>query len=184
MKPGSEVSRPSRLASALRDLVQEAGAKLESLAKADVRAAPAPGKWSPAQVIGHLLDSAIINHQRFLRAALYGRMCFEGYDQDRWVQLQQVEGMPWADLLEAWRGINLVLARAVSGLPDEVLQRGVAEHNLHEIAWEVPPPGKPATLAFFIRDYMNHMRHHLRQIDPALAAPPFPQLGGSAFKSR
>ena len=28
----------------------------------------APGKWSPKEVIGHLIDSASVNHERFLRA--------------------------------------------------------------------------------------------------------------------
>ncbi|MGH7460381.1 MAG: hypothetical protein ACREMA_05050, partial [Longimicrobiales bacterium] len=28
----------------------------------------APGKWSPAQIIGHLIDSASNDHQRFVRA--------------------------------------------------------------------------------------------------------------------
>jgi len=34
------------------------------------------------------------------------------------------------------------------------------------------PPEEPASLQYFMRDYVNHLRHHLRQIDPRLAAAP------------
>ena len=29
----------------------------------------APGRWSPIEILGHLMDSASNNHQRFVRAA-------------------------------------------------------------------------------------------------------------------
>jgi len=34
------------------------------------------------------------------------------------------------------------------------------------------PSEEPATLEYFMRDYIGHLRHHLRQIDSALADPP------------
>ncbi|MEM6381002.1 MAG: DinB family protein, partial [Bacteroidota bacterium] len=40
---------------------------------------PAPGKWSPKQLIGHLIDSASNNHQRFVRANFKDDLCFPGY---------------------------------------------------------------------------------------------------------
>src|SRR6185369_15342018 len=48
----------------------------------DVASAPtAPEKWSRKQIIGHLIDSATNNHQRFVRVEPDG---FH-YDQDAWV---------------------------------------------------------------------------------------------------
>jgi len=38
------------------------------------------------------------------------------------------------------------------------------KHNLHEIAWQAVPQDRPTTLDYFIRDYFNHLQHHLRQI--------------------
>src|ERR1043165_9908871 len=35
---------------------------------------PAPGKWSKKEILGHLIDSAANNHQRFLRLQLSPRL--------------------------------------------------------------------------------------------------------------
>jgi hypothetical protein len=50
-------------------------------------------------------------------------------------------------------------------MPDEVRLRVRPRHKLHEIAWQTLPPGVPATLDYFMRDYVAHLHHHLRQID-------------------
>ena len=50
---------------------------------------PAPGKWSPKEVIGHLIDSAINNQGRFVRAQLDRNLNFPGYEQEGWVRLQR-----------------------------------------------------------------------------------------------
>ena len=39
------------------------------------------------------------------------------------------------------------------------------EHTLDRIAWETVPRDEPVTLAYFVRDYINHLAHHLRQVD-------------------
>ena len=49
----------------------------------------APGKWSPKEVIGHLVDSASNNHQRFVRAQFQEDLVFPGYQQDDWVSFQR-----------------------------------------------------------------------------------------------
>ena len=35
-----------------------------------------PGKWSPKQIVGHLIDSAVNNHARFVRAQLQDDLVF------------------------------------------------------------------------------------------------------------
>jgi hypothetical protein len=37
-------------------------------------------------------------------------------------------------------------------------------HNLDEIAWKTVPAQEPATLDYFMRDYVGHLKHHVRQI--------------------
>jgi hypothetical protein len=39
---------------------------------------PAPRKWSPREIVGHLVDSASNNHQRFVRARAQADLVFEG----------------------------------------------------------------------------------------------------------
>ena len=43
---------------------------------------PRPDKWSPREIVGHLIDSASNNHQRFVRAQFQDDLTFTGYDQD------------------------------------------------------------------------------------------------------
>ena len=49
------------------------------------------GGWSRKQVIGHLIDSASNNHQRFVRAMLANSLEFPGYDQAGNVRVQAVQ---------------------------------------------------------------------------------------------
>ena len=127
---------------------------------------PAPGKWSPKEIIGHLIDSAANNHQRFVRAQSQDDLIFPGYDQDTWVTVQRYLDAPWQDLVTLWRSYNLHIARLMAVTPDEVRLRERKRHNLHELAWQPVPADAPATLDYFMRDYVLHLHHHLRQIGP------------------
>ena len=128
------------------------------------RAHPAPGKWSPREVIGHLIDSASNNHQRFVRAQLQEDLVFPGYDQAEWVRLQRYEESPWPELVALWSGFNRHIARIMAAAPDEQLTRLRPRHNLDELAWVTVPADQPTTLEYFMRDYVGHLRHHLRQV--------------------
>jgi hypothetical protein len=39
-----------------------------------------------------------------------------------------------------------------------------ARHNLDQIAWKPVPRDRPATLLYFMDDYVGHLKHHLRQV--------------------
>ena len=125
---------------------------------------PAPGKWSPREIIGHLVDSASNNHGRFVRAALQNDLVFPGYEQDRWVALQDYQHATWEELLVLWLTFNGHIARVMSAIPVDVRSRAHTKHNLDEVAWRAIPAGEPATLDYFMDDYVGHLEHHLRQI--------------------
>ena len=50
----------------------------------------APGKWSPREIVGHLIDSASNNHKRFVVARWRDDLVFDGYAQDDWVEAQRI----------------------------------------------------------------------------------------------
>ncbi|MBC7841850.1 MAG: DinB family protein [Gemmatimonadaceae bacterium] len=126
---------------------------------------PSPDAWSAKEIIGHLIDSASNNHQRFVRARWQDDLIFPGYEQDGWVAAQRYNDRDWLELVDFWALFNRHLAHVMDSVPDEVRLRPHTRHNLHERAWTVVPAGQPTTLDYFMRDYVGHLRHHLRQLD-------------------
>jgi hypothetical protein len=124
----------------------------------------APGKWSAKEIIGHLIDSASNNHQRFVRAQFQDDLVFPGYDQNEWVRAQHYHHARWPELLALWRDFNLHLARVMETTTADVRLKQRRRHNLHEIAFRPASADAPATLDFLMEDYVVHLRHHLRQI--------------------
>lgn len=150
----------------LREAVASVTPRLLSLSEAEAGRPPSPGKWSPKEVIGHLIDSASNNHQRFVRAGFTEDLVFPGYQQEEWVRAQRYASAPWAELVGLWSSFNTHLARVIEATPEEVRLRPRARHNLHELAWKPVPQSESATLEYFMRDYVDHLRHHVAQIFP------------------
>jgi hypothetical protein len=153
-----EVARELRLA------VDDASRKLRTISEGKASEPVAPGKWSPKEIIGHLIDSASNNHGRFVRAQLTDDLFFPGYDQEAWVRLQRYSDANWNELIGLWRAFNHHIASVVEQIPPEVATRQRMHHNLDQIAWKTVATDKPATLEYFVRDYVGHLQHHLSQI--------------------
>jgi len=113
-----------------------------------------PGGWCGKEVLGHLIDSALNNHQRFVRAALDGEYAGPAYDQPAWVALHGYRELPWDELLNQWRKQNGLLARVVRRIPESRLDAPCRVGG-----------GEPVTLAFLIGDYLRHLAHHVEQIE-------------------
>ena len=121
-------------------------------------------QWSAKEIVGHLIDSAANNHQRFVRAQATDDLICSGYDQNAWVTSQKYNQEPWADLVHLWAAYNLHLLHFISVMPQEVLSRPRPKHNLDQVAWKAVDQSTPTTLEYFIRDYAGHLQHHLNQI--------------------
>jgi hypothetical protein len=97
-------------------------ARLREIDEASAASRPAPGKWSKKEILGHLIDSAANNHQRFVRLQLTPRIDLPGYDGDDWVRLQQYQDRPWREIIELWRAYNMQLAALIRDVNPAALQ--------------------------------------------------------------
>ena len=147
-----------------RETVTSATARLSELTPDQAARESAPGEWSPKEILGHLIDSANNNHQRFVRAQFTDDLVFPGYEQDRWVDVQKYREASWPDLIQLWSTYNLHLLHVISVIPESTLTKPRVRHNLDQIAWQMVNTNEATTLEYFIRDYVGHLRHHLDQI--------------------
>ena len=150
-----------------RRLAEAVGRAAPALLRLDDRASslrPAPGKWSPREIIGHLIDSASNNHQRFVRMSARDDLVVEGYEQDRWVASQRYQESPWGELVVLWLTYNRHLARVMTATPAADRARSRSVHNLDERAFRPVSRDRAVTLDYFMSDYVDHLEHHLAQV--------------------
>ncbi len=103
---------PAELGELFEDRIAAAAARLSAVSEEQAAEPFRPGGWQRKELLGHLLDSAANNHQRFVRAALDGHYEGPGYQQEAWVRLHDYAGLSWAALVASWRERNALLARA------------------------------------------------------------------------
>lgn len=143
----------SAIATDLGRTVAQAKALLLKLDNADTSIRPSENKWAKKEILGHLLDSASNNHQRFVRATLQGGLTFPGYQQDALVDLQRFSDVDWNFLVDFWAAYNRFLAHVINSLPAEAAK---VTCNIGD--------NKPATLGWIAQDYVEHLKHHLNQL--------------------
>lgn len=137
---------------ALRHLVEELEPRLVKIGDEVAGRSAGPGKWSRKQILGHLIDSAANNHQRFVRLQLVDELHFPGYQQNEWVALNQYAESPWSELVALWASYNRHLARVIEYIDPKALGN----------VWD--SGNNRYTLEFIVSDYLVHLRHHMQQI--------------------
>ena len=144
--------------------VEEASNRLLLISEEESARPRSAGKWSPKEIIGHLIDSASNNHQRFVRTQFRDDLAFLGYEQESWVNTQHYKTEPWLQLVALWKNFNLHLAHLMEHVPEDIRKKPRIKHNLDEIAWQTVSKDEPVTLEYFMLDYIGHLNNHLRQI--------------------
>lgn len=122
------------------------------------------GAWSRKQVLGHLFDSASVNHQRIIEAQISGSIVFDGYAHEKWVELQGYQEQEWEELVTLWCALNMHICTVVERIPADVLEKPHSEHRFEEMAFRPVSNDQPSTLGYIIEDYFAHLRYHLDQI--------------------
>jgi len=141
-----------RTAGRIEYLVEIIPPLLKAIPAEELSYKPSAKKWSKKQIIGHLVDSAANNHQRFIRARIELEPRIS-YNQDQWNDLARYNDMNDSDLINLWTYYNKLLAHLVRGMNYEELERKCITGN-----------ETPLTLQFIIQDYVVHLEHHLRQL--------------------
>ncbi|MGA2648972.1 MAG: DinB family protein [Terracidiphilus sp.] len=118
------------------------------------------GGWTRKQILGHLLDSAANNRQRFVRAATEGSYSGPKYAQDAWVAAHGYVSIPWDTLVRWWQAEHEILAAIMDRIPEELLG-----------ATCVVGEDEPVTLRFLIEDYLAHQRWHFKHLEAGSLTP-------------
>ena len=139
----------------LRETIDSVLPLLKNISDADASVKPRPEKWSNKEIIGHLIDSACNNQQKFVRTMMQPHLDFVGYQQDNWVAFQQYNEANWTKLLETWVAYNHQIAHIIEKVAPSVLGHTISIEGVG-----------PFTLQFIMTDYAEHLKHHLKQILP------------------
>jgi hypothetical protein len=117
---------------------------------------PAPTKWSKKELLGHLVDSAANNHARFVKAQFQEEpFHMEGYARNEWVDIQKYNDKETNSLVELWKVYNEHILFIIENTPEEKLKIKCIPEDAFENA---------DTLFLLMKDYVDHIDHHLNQI--------------------
>jgi hypothetical protein len=141
------------VAAAILNRVATSVPRLLALPESETARKPSPDRWSKKEILGHLIDSACNNHQRFVRTQLEGGLTFPGYEQEGWVRCQGYATADWQLLVELWAAYNRHLAVVVARLP--VASRAFACRI---------GGSEELSFAAVVEDYVRHLDHHLAQL--------------------
>lgn len=143
-----------QIATELKAVVNEYTTRMSELQELEWAAKSNPAKWSKKEVLGHLIDSALNNHRRFV-VTQYAQNQNIVYDQVQWVALQDYQNADTRTLIQLWRLLNLQIARILETMPEPVWDNpcdtGKNGPEIHSLKW-------------IASDYLPHMNHHMEQI--------------------
>ena len=125
---------------------------LSKIKEDDFSSKPSSDKWSKKEILGHLIDSAANNHQRFIRVQ-FEQVPTISYDQNNWNSCTRYNHMDSKHLISFWVAYNRHLVELIRLIPKDNLKR---ECNIGRET--------PVTLQWLIDDYVRHVEHHLKQI--------------------
>jgi hypothetical protein len=138
----------------LNHWITELPSRMYALSEFELSTRPQPNKWSKKEILGHLCDSALNNLQRFVRAQYEDQpYTVIKYAQNQWVELMGYQNLPIDHIVDLWVNLNRQIVEVIAKITEDRLQ------NSCEIGEE-----QTVTLEWMIKDYLDHMEHHFKQI--------------------
>ena len=137
-----------------QDIVDGFDALLRSTDPSLAHVRLAADTWALTEIIGHLVDSAANNHQRFARLIPGNREQCPPYEAETFETVQQYDGCDFAEMAKFWRQYNWMLMHIMRAIPATALEN----------MWQRPDGAK--SLRTLIEGFFEHMQmhtHHYRE---------------------
>ena len=113
-----------------------------------------PDKWSKKEILGHLIDSAINNLQRFTEIQFEDKPYkVRPYDQNGLIKANDYQNSETEELVTFWFHINNRIVSLIKQQTEKTLN--------YEIKFD---DENFSDLRFLMTDYVDHLEHHLNQI--------------------
>lgn len=113
-------------------------------------------KWSLKEIVGHLIDSASNNHQRFVRLQLGDLLDFPVYGTEQWITVQRYIQMDWKDIIALWSSYNRIILKVIEYMDANSLSN----------VWIVNEDA--LSLEYLVDDYYKHMEWHIGHFEERL----------------
>jgi hypothetical protein len=114
---------------------------------------PQNGSWTLKEILGHLIDSAANNHQRFVRLQEGNLDGFPSYNNENWIRIQNYNDVQWTDLVNLWYAYNKLLLHIGAAI-DRTSMKNEWVHD-----------GESHTLEWLIHDYFRHLQWHIEKFN-------------------
>ena len=111
-------------------------------------------KWSKKEISGHLIDSGINNLQRFTEIQFEDKpYIIRKYKQNELVKVNDYQNTKTNEIVEFWLSINNRIKNLIELQTEKTLNYKIEleKENITD-------------LRFLMKDYVDHLEHHLNQI--------------------
>ncbi len=116
-------------------------------------------KWTLKEIMGHLIDSASNNHQRFVRLQIVDELIFPGYGKDnsKWLEIAKYNELNFSDIILLWKQYNILIGNIIKEVDESKLEN----------RWK-NSEGDKNTLRDLMVDYLRHLKDHLQHFEQTL----------------
>jgi hypothetical protein len=120
---------------------------------------PAPGEWSPIELVIHITDADVNGYVRFRKLVAEPGAAVAGYAQDAWAESLHYSGQDPQTALQLMAGLRALTHPLLEGLTEEQWAHRVTHSERGE--WSMDD---------WLRTYTSHVDAHLAQMHEAVEA--------------